>query len=78
MCARARSLRRFSPGERLAWDRWGPLIMILPGLNRWPRPDKRALVQVVRAKGRRRESDYLLRFDQHRRLRRAIRQLADD
>ncbi len=71
-----RSVRSFSPGERLAWRRWSPLILILPGIKRWPRKDQKALVAVVRAKGGRRESDYLLRFDRHPRLRRAIRALA--
>ena len=73
-----RSFRSFAPSERLAWRHWSPLILILPGLERWPRQDKRALVDVVRAKGGRRESDYLLRFDQHRRLRRTIRTLAEN
>jgi hypothetical protein len=70
------SLSVFSPGERLAWSRWAPLILILPGLKRWPSSDRRALVAVVRAKGARRETEYLMRFDRHRRLRRAIRALA--
>jgi hypothetical protein len=71
-----RSLRRFSPGERLAWVRWSPLIMILPGLSRWGRANKRALIEVVRAKGGLRESEYVVRFDRHRLLRRAIERLA--
>ena len=71
-----RSLRRFSSGERLAWERWSPLIMALPGVERWSRADKQALVRVVRAKGGRRESDFLPLFDRHRRLRRSIVKLA--
>jgi len=71
-----RSRRGFSAGERLAWARWSPLILVLPGVSRWPRQDKRALVEVVRAKGGPHESDYLARFDRHRRLRRAIVELA--
>jgi hypothetical protein len=73
-----RSRRGFSAGERLAWARWSPLILVLPGVSRWGRQDKRALVDVVRAKGGPRESDYLDRFDRHRRLRRAIVKLAED
>jgi hypothetical protein len=67
----------FSPGERLAWERWGPLLVVLPGLEGWSRAEKRALVEVVRAKGGRRESEFVARFDRHRRLRRAVRALAD-
>jgi hypothetical protein len=73
-----RSTRSFTTGERLAWARWSPLILALPGVSRWRRDDKRALVEVVRAKGDLRESDYLVRFDRHRRLRRAILELAQD
>ncbi len=73
-----RCRRGFSTGERLAWQRWGPLVMILPGVERWPREDRQALAAIMRAKGGRRESDYLLRFDRHRRLRKAIQALAQD
>ncbi len=71
-----RSLRGFTPGERLAWQRWAPLLLILPRVKTWSVRDKRALVDVVRAKGGTCESEYLRRFDRHRRLRRAIRSLA--
>ncbi len=71
-----RSLRGLSTGERLAWNRWGPLVLILPGLARWSREDRRSLAAIVRAKGGQRESEYLTHFDQHRRLRKAITKLA--
>jgi hypothetical protein len=71
-----RSLAGVSRGERLAWERWGPLVLMLRGVERWPVADRRALAAVVRAKGGRRESDYLRRFDAHARLRRAMLALA--
>jgi hypothetical protein len=67
-----RSLGGFSRTERLWWERWAPVIAALPGVVRWSPADKRALVTVVRAKGGRRESDYVPLFDGHRRLRRAM------
>ena len=72
-----RSLEGFSPGERLAWTQWGPLVMVLPGIEGWNAEDKRGLVDVIRAKGGRRERDFVARFDRHRRLRRAVRRLAE-
>lgn len=72
------SLAGFSPGERLAWRRWSPLVLILPGVARWSLEARRALAQVVRAKGGRRESDFVLLFDRHRPLRRALQALAAD
>ncbi len=71
-----RSLAGFSSGERLAWHRWSPLLMILPGVDRWDQREKQALVEVVRAKGGQRESDFALKFDRHRKLRRVIKKLA--
>jgi hypothetical protein len=70
-----RSVRSFSPGERVAWRRWAPLVLILPGIERWNASDRRELVKVIRAKGGRRESDFVTRFDRHTKLRRAIVQL---
>ncbi|MDA1000932.1 MAG: hypothetical protein O2807_10530 [bacterium] len=71
-----RSLQGWSPGERAAWRRWAPLVMALPGLSRWPREELRALVGIIRAKGGRRESDFVHAFNAHPRLRRAIARLA--
>jgi hypothetical protein len=70
--------REWSVGERQAWGRWSPLLLVLPGVAGWRAGEKRALVEVVRAKGGRRESDFVLRFDRHRRLREALRRLAVD
>ena len=70
-----RNLGRFSAGEKLAWGRWAPLVLILPGLELWSREEKRALAGVIRAKGCRRESDFTLKFDAHAKLRRALLRL---
>ncbi|OGF13764.1 MAG: hypothetical protein A2W00_01155 [Candidatus Eisenbacteria bacterium RBG_16_71_46] len=68
----------WSPGERLAWLRWAPLVTSLSGVERWPAAQKRAFAAVVRAKGGRRESEFCVRFDRHPLLRRAILRLAGD
>jgi hypothetical protein len=69
-------LTDMSPGERLAWERWSPLVLILPGVRRWNAADKRALTRVIRAKGGRRESEYVKLFDAHTPLREAVVRLA--
>lgn len=68
--------RDWSPGERLWWRRWSPIVLTLPGVARWSRAERRALAAVVRAKGGRHESDYVRRFDAHPKLRRAMLRLA--
>jgi hypothetical protein len=64
--------------ERLAFRRWAPLVSILPGVKGWRSSEKRALTAVIRAKGGRRESDFVRLFDAHRKLRRAVSALAKD
>ena len=70
-----RSRKGWSPGEQLAWRRFAPLVTCLPGLARWSAAQRRALVTVIRAKGGRRESDFVRAFDAHRPLRRALSSL---
>ena len=59
-----------------ALDRWAPLVLALPEIRRWSAADRGALAQVIRAKGGRRESDFVFRFDAHTRLRLALAALA--
>jgi hypothetical protein len=68
-----RSLRGFSAAERLAWQRWSPLVVFaLPGVSRWSPADRRALARVIRAKGGCDESEFIARFAAHPRLERAL------
>ncbi len=71
----ARAWRRWPADERLWWTRWSSLVLILPGVERWSTDEKAGLVRVVRAKGSRRESDFVRLFDAHRKLRAALRAL---
>ena len=70
------SLDGWDRSQRLMLQRWAPLVTVLPGVSGWSAVDRRALVEVIRAKGGRRESDYVRCFDGHRRLRRAVLALA--
>jgi len=67
-----RSLAALSRGERLAWRRWAPLIASWPGVTRWPQGERRALLDIVRAKGTAPEVEYLLRVAAHPRLAKAL------
>jgi hypothetical protein len=67
-----RSLEGFNAHERSAWLRWSPLIASLPEISGWSSAEKRALVRVVRAKGARRESDFVALFVAHPKLERAL------
>ena len=63
-----RSMRGWTAAERQAWSRWSPLVLALPGVSRWSPANRRALVRVARAKGGRRDGDFVKLFDVHPRL----------
>lgn len=62
--------------ERRAWERWSPLLLLMTGVEGWRSAEKRALVEVVRAKGGRQESEFLSRFEAHPRLRAGLARIA--
>ena len=70
--------RSWKPAERLAFRRWAPLVSILPGVALWGAAERRALAAVIQAKGGRRETDFVRLFDTHKKLRKAIVDLAKD
>lgn len=71
-----RSLSRFSDDERRAFERWSPLVLLLPGVKRWSAEERRDLGRIMRAKGSRRETEFLRRFHAHPRLHSALIDLA--
>jgi hypothetical protein len=70
------TLRGLSRSERQAWERWSPLVTLLPGVDQWGTRDKKALASLINAKGSQREVDYLHQLDRHKRLREALGELA--
>ncbi|MCP5118551.1 MAG: hypothetical protein GY953_47670 [bacterium] len=70
------AVRPTGKDRRMAWERWAPLVLTLPGVERWPEADKRALAELIDAKGGASEGEYVRQFDRRRRLRNALRKLA--
>lgn len=66
------SVSRWSADEKLMWHRLSPLIAATGGVTSWPKADRDALVDVIRAKGGVHEADYVKLFDAHQRLRRTV------
>jgi len=66
------SIADWSADEQLMWHRLSPVIAAAADVKRWPKADRDALADVMRAKGGVHEADYLKLFDAHTRLRRAI------
>jgi len=70
-CALA-SLHGFSPDQREAWRRLAPILTLLD-LGAWQDDERRALVDLIRAKGGRSERDYVARYLAHPTLDVALR-----
>jgi hypothetical protein len=70
-CALA-SLHGFSPDQREAWRRLAPILTLLD-LGAWQDDERRALVDLIRAKGGRSERDYVARYLAHPKLDAALR-----
>jgi hypothetical protein len=62
-----------SADERRACQRWSPLVASLEGVESWAPAERSALFDVMCAKGGRRESDFVAKFDTHAKLREAFR-----
>ncbi|MHC5064527.1 MAG: hypothetical protein ACYTG5_11210 [Planctomycetota bacterium] len=69
--------RKLSAGQKLAWERWAPLVAALPGVKTWSTAEKAALAQIILAKGGRSEASFVLLFDRHRKLRKALMRMGD-
>jgi len=67
-----KSLDGFTADERLAWKRWAPIVASLPEIARWSPAERRAVAEVVRAKGARRETTFVEKFAQHPKLVKAL------
>lgn len=68
--------RRLNADQQRAWIQWAPIVHVLPGVKRWTRAQKTALIRVILAKGGLREVDFVALFNRHRPLWHALVQLA--
>jgi hypothetical protein len=71
----ANGRRRWAPPERRAFERLALVMGLIPGLARWPAPERARVREVLRAKGGVSEATYVARLDAHRRLGGALRGL---
>ena len=69
------SLRGFSPDQREAWRRLAPILTLLD-LGAWRDDERRALVDLIHAKGGRSERAYVARYLAHPKLDAALSQRA--
>jgi hypothetical protein len=63
---------RWSAAEKAAFENLALVLDLVPDLARWTREERRALVEIARAKAGREEIRYLHLLQKHERLRRAL------
>jgi hypothetical protein len=68
------SLRGFGSDQKVAWQRWAPLVVMLKP-DTWTEAERRALADVIRAKGGRSEREFVSLYTAHPRLDAAIHDL---
>ncbi|MDT5158605.1 MAG: hypothetical protein QOH51_2962 [Acidobacteriota bacterium] len=64
--------RRWGEDERRALENLSLLLALIPGLSRWTKDEKAAVVKIIRAKACADESQYLRLLQKHEKLRREI------
>ncbi len=67
--------RSWPADERRAFERLSMVAALIPDLDRWSTPDRRALVRLLRAKGGPSELPYIQLLHGHRRLQLSLRAL---
>ena len=72
-----RDLRKWDSRERIALERWCPMLALIPGLDGWSRRDKRALIEVIRAKAARNEKSFVGLMQKHKRFREALLNISE-
>lgn len=70
-------LSRWTRSERLQFERWCPLIGMIPDLSGWKQRDKRDLLRLIKSRGGLREREYVRRLQSHKRLKAAFTYVAE-
>ena len=77
----ARALRcpgwkRWPDDQRQSFERLSLTMALIPDLERWPAEDKKGLAEIMRAKGKPQEAEYVRLVLRHERLRAALESVA--
>jgi hypothetical protein len=71
-----RDLSGWSRDELVALNRMAPLVASIPDLSRWTSAEKKALAEIIRAKGGLRERKFVLLCNRHEKFKAAVEELA--
>jgi len=70
--------KTWSPDEQESFRRLSVLFDVIPDLESWPMRDKKALAQIMRAKGKPGETDFARRLLKHKRLKQTLQAIVEE
>lgn len=79
VCSRAlgiRDLSTWKPDQRLTFARFSVMLSLIEDLPKWPKPAKRELVKLIKAKGSAPERSFISLSQKHVRFRQALAKLS--
>ncbi len=62
-------LSKWSNNERLQFERWSPLLVLIGDLPEWSNKDKNRLIEIIKAKAAKREKRFVALMQKHNRFR---------
>ncbi|UCE66029.1 MAG: hypothetical protein JSU85_14440 [Candidatus Zixiibacteriota bacterium] len=62
-------LSKWTDNERLQFERWSPLLVLIRDLREWSKNDKNLLIEIIRAKAAKREKRFVAIMQKHNRFR---------
>jgi len=71
-----KDLSAWTENERVGFNRLAPLIASIPNLGVWSREEKSSLVNIIRAKGSKRERKFVLLSKRHLKFKAVVEKLA--
>jgi hypothetical protein len=71
-----RDLSRWTKDEKFWLGEFSPLVVNIPKLDTWSKQERRDLAALIRAKGKTSELEYVLRWNQHEKFKKALSSLS--
>ena len=70
-----RNLKKWPVKERVAFERWCPMLALIPELGNWGAKDRKLLIEIIRSRAAEREKKYVALMQKHELLRESFTKL---
>lgn len=69
-------LNKWTTGERIAFERWCPMLALIDDLGDWNKKNKHLLIEIIKSRAAEREKNYTSLMRRHRNLQEALAKIA--